>query len=211
MAMIEALPITSGFLLGLSTGPVCMATCLPIVFPFAVSEDGGTSAVKRWFFLARFLAGRLAAYAATGLVSGLIASRLGLTGSKTGIYAWMILSLLLIAYGFGAGIRHAGFCMYVTRSVAAPSFPYILGFLTGLSVCPPFLLALSYVVEQSVNVMFAVVFFFSFFCATSLYVLPIGLLGHLPRQDLMRTAGRLAAVVTGFFSLWQAVVSLVRT
>ena len=207
--MIEALPITSGFLLGLSTGPICMATCLPIVFPFTVSEDGGSSAAQRWCFLARFLAGRLAAYAATGFVTGLIASRLGFAGAKIGIYAWVVLSLLLIAYGVGANFKHAGLCRLVTRSVAAHSFPYTLGFLTGLSVCPPFLLALSYVMERSVNVMFAVVFFVSFFCATSLYVLPIGILGHLPRQDWLRIVGRCAAVVSGFFFLWQALFSLV--
>jgi sulfite exporter TauE/SafE len=207
--MTENLPITTGFLLGLSTGPICMATCLPIVLPFAVSEDGGTSVAQRWFFLARFMAGRLAAYVATGAITGLIASRLGFAGSKIGIYAWMILSLLLIAYGLGAGVKHVGFCRLVTRSVAAHSFPYVLGFLTGMSLCPPFLLALSYVMERSVNVMFAVVFFLSFFCATSIYVLPIGILGHLPRQDWLRLAGRCAAVVSGFFFLYQALFSLV--
>jgi sulfite exporter TauE/SafE len=209
--MIEHLPITAGFLLGLSTGPICLATCLPIVLPFAVSEDSGGSAVQRWFFLARFLAGRLVAYAATGVITGLIASRLGFAGSKIGIYAWLVLSLLLIAYGLGAGVKHVGFCRLVTRSVGTHSFPYALGFLTGLSVCPPFLLALSYVVERSVNVMFAVVFFLSFFCATSVYVLPIGILGHLPRQDWLRTVGRVAAVAAGFFFLWQALFSLVGT
>jgi sulfite exporter TauE/SafE len=209
--MTEHLPITSGFLLGLSTGPICMTTCLPIVLPFAVSEDGGTSAARRWLFLARFLAGRLAAYAATGVITGLIAGRLGFVGSRMGIYAWIVLSLLLIAYGLGAGVKHIGFCRLVTRSVASHSFPYVLGFLTGLSVCPPFLLALSYVLERSVNVMFAVVFFLSFFCATTVYVLPIGLLGYLPRHDRLRLVGRFAAVAAGFFFLWQAIFTLART
>lgn len=209
--MTEQLPITSGFLLGLSTGPICMATCLPIVLPFAVSQDCGTSAAKRWLFLGKFLAGRLAAYAATGVITGLIASRLGFAGTKIGIYAWLVLSLLLIAYGLGAGVKHVGFCGLVSRSVAARSFPYLLGFLTGLSVCPPFLLALSYVLERSVNVMFAVVFFLSFFCATTLYVLPIGLLGHLPRHDLLRLVGRFSAVAAGVFFLWQAIFSLAGT
>jgi sulfite exporter TauE/SafE len=209
--MTEYLPITSGFLLGLSTGPICMATCLPIVLPFAVSEDGGNSASQRWFFLARFLVGRLAAYAATGVITGLIATRLGFAGTKISTYACMVLSLLLIAYGLGARVKHVGFCRLVTRGVAAHFFPYLLGFLTGLSVCPPFLLALSYVMERSANVMFAVVFFLSFFCATSMYVLPIGLLGHLPRQDWLRMVGRFAAVIAGIFFLWQALFSLVST
>ena len=136
--MIEGLPITSGFLLGLSTGPICMATCLPIVFPFAVSGDGGASAAQRWVFLARFLAGRLAAYAATGFVTGLIASRLGFAGAKIGIYAWLVLSLLLIAYGLGANVKHAGLCRLVTRSVAAQSFPLHFGFLDGTVGLPSF-------------------------------------------------------------------------
>jgi hypothetical protein len=65
--------------------------------------------------------------------------------------------------------------------------------------------------ERSANVMFALVFFVSFFFATSLYVLPIGLLGHLPRQDWLHMVGRVSAVAAGFFFLWQALFSLVRT
>ncbi|MEN6438790.1 MAG: sulfite exporter TauE/SafE family protein [Syntrophobacter sp.] len=208
--MIEHLPIISGFMLGLSTGPICMATCLPIVFPFALSEDGETGAAQRWYFLARFLAGRLVAYIAMGSITGLIASRLGYAGTKIGIYAWLVLSLILIAYGLGAGIKHVGFCRLVARGVAAQSFPYVLGFLTGLSICPPFLLALSYVMEQSANMIFAIVFFVSFFCATSLYVLPIGIIGHLPHQVWFRMVGRFAAVLSGLFFLWQGLTSLMR-
>jgi len=209
--MIEGLPVTAGFMLGLSTGPICLATCLPVVLPFAVGDDSGRSAARRWFFLAKFLAGRLVAYTATGLVAGSIATRLGLSGHRIGIYAWMALSLLLIAYGLGARIGHIGFCRYVTRGVTARSFPYVLGFLTGLSVCPPFLLALSYAMERSVNVMFALVFFVSFFCATSVYVLPLGLLGHIPRQDWLRMAGRFAAVLSGLLFLCQSIFNLMRT
>jgi sulfite exporter TauE/SafE len=207
--MTEHLPIASGFLLGLSTGPVCMVTCLPVVLPFSVSAEAGTSVSQRWLFLARFMLGRLVAYALTGLVTGLIASRLGSAGTKVGIYAWIALSFLLIAYGLGARIKHIGLCGLAARGFASRFFPYLLGFLTGLSVCPPFLLALSYVLERSVSVMFAVVFFLSFFCATSIYVLPIGFLGHLPRRDWLQMVGRFAAVVVGIFFLWQALFSLV--
>lgn len=207
--MIEGLPITPGFLLGLSTGPVCMATCLPVVAPFAMGRFSGDCALKRWLFFAKFLVGRLVAYASTGLITGLAATRLGLTGTRMGVYAMLALSLLMIAYGLGAGVRHFSFCRLLTRGVEKPYFPYILGLLTGFSVCPPFLLALSYVMEKSADVTFALAFFLSFFCATSLYVLPVGLIGHLPRPEWMNLASRLAAVAAGFFFLSQAVFSLV--
>ncbi|MEM5788084.1 MAG: sulfite exporter TauE/SafE family protein [Syntrophobacteraceae bacterium] len=208
--MVDSLPLISGFMLGLSTGPICMATCLPIVFPFAISDDSGTNATGRWCFLAKFLAGRLAAYTTMGALTGLIADRIGFSGTNIGIYAWLALSLLLIAYGLGASIKHIGFCGLATRCAAVRSFPYILGFLTGLSVCPPFLLALSFVIERSANMLFAIVFFISFFCATTLYVLPIGFLGHLPRLTWFRILGRLSAVLSGIFFLWRGLSSLVR-
>ncbi|MFB3814778.1 MAG: sulfite exporter TauE/SafE family protein [Terriglobales bacterium] len=203
-------PVFAGFLLGLSTGPLCLGTCLPVVFPFAVGEISGDTARKRWGFLGEFLAGRLLAYLFTGLVVGALSHRFAYAGSRMGVYAWLVLSLVLLVYGVAGRPQHAGICPWVSRLVRRRAFAFLLGMLTGLSVCPPFLLALGYVLERSSNALFGLLFFLAFFCATTMFILPLGVLGHVPRQAWMEQIGRWAAILAGGYFLCDALLSLLR-
>jgi len=202
--------IAAGFFLGLSTGPVCLTTCFPVLFPFALSETSGPTKRARWLFLGRLLAGRFIAYMATGILASIASRHLRGATTRLGLYAWLCLSLLMIAYGAGARFGHAGLCSKAGQLRRGVMFPFFLGILTGLSVCPPFLLALSYLMEHAESITSGVLFFIAFFFATTIYILPIGFLGHIPRTRWLETVGRVSALVAGAFFFCQASLLLFR-
>jgi len=87
-------------------------------------------------------------------------------------------------------------------------FPILLGVLTGLNVCPPFLLAIAYMIQRTVDPVFGMLFFCAFFTATSLSVLPAALVGYLPYHRLVGHLGRVLAVAVGAYFCFQGVSTL---
>jgi hypothetical protein len=117
---------------------------------------------------------------------------------------YTILAILLILYGFGNPLR----CLAKSaRSLGRWTFPghrrlfpVALGLLTGLNVCPPFLLAFASAAEME-SLWGCLLFFLTFFAGTSIYLIPLSGLGLLRRHDFLRPIGRLAAGVIGVYYL----------
>jgi sulfite exporter TauE/SafE len=199
-------PLISGFLIGLTTGPICAGTCLPLLIPFSLNYRTEHSGSRLWVFLGKFLGGRLIAYLLFGILVGFLGQRLGVFSHRLGTVAWIFLALLLLGYGLGMKLVHLSFCRVAYKFTRLPIFPFILGALTGLNLCPPFLLAITYSLEQSAVPLFAVLFFFSFFVATTLFILPVALIRYAPQTDLLVKLSRVAAVVVGTVFLTKGVM-----
>jgi hypothetical protein len=100
-------------------------------------------------------------------------------------------------------------CAVASRFAKKKFFPIILGGLTGLNVCPPFLLAITFSLERSVDPSYGVVFFIAFFFATTIFILPAALVNYIPRRDIVSRLGKAAAVVAGIVFLYQGISVLV--
>ena len=107
-------------------------------------------------------------------------------------FAVVAVALVLMLYGLGL-LQHRWAC-------CTPKFgrraPFVMGFLMGVNVCPPFVLSLAYVVSLQ-SVLNSLLYFVVFFIGTSVYALPlmfVGLLGRLPE---FRRAAQVSAVVVG--------------
>ena len=83
----------------------------------------------------------------------------------------------------------------------------MLGFLTGVNVCPPFLLAFSDA-AQFPRLGQSLLFFTAFFIGTSAYLAPLPLVGMVGRRESVRTIGRLAAGIVGLFYLYSGIVNV---
>ncbi|MDD5204928.1 MAG: sulfite exporter TauE/SafE family protein [Desulfobacterales bacterium] len=201
-------PIVHGFMLGATTGPFCLAVCLPVLLSVTLSEGGERSSSRTWVFLGKFIAGRFIAYLALGIFLGLIGSRSGALTQRVGVFATIVLSLILLGYGMGLRLPHLGLCRVAGSNAGKPFFPLILGVLTGLNVCPPLLLAATYTLQRSISPIFGVFFFLSFFAATTLYILPVGLTGYASRYAVMARFGKIASVAVGIVFLYQGVSAL---
>lgn len=178
-------------LAGLSTGLFCTTYCLPFVVPYMAAEP--RSLRQSGGVVLRFLAGRFTGYVLFGALFGWLGERLqGPALSVMVALALVAMALVLMLYGLGL-LQHRWAC-------CTPKFgrraPFVMGFLMGVNVCPPFVLSLAYVVSLQ-SVLNSLLYFVVFFIGTSVYALPlmfVGLLGRLPE---FRRAAQVSAVVVG--------------
>jgi len=186
--------IWQGFLLGLSTGVFCLGHCAPVLVPYVLAE------ARPWLgtslgLVGQFLLGRLAACALFGLVAGYLGVWVGGSLPRWVIaLSLVVLSLLLILYSLAQNLPRPGLCRFVKGHSAR--MPPVLGFLTGINPCPPFLLATTYVLEGA-DPLGGVLLFVAFFVGTSLYMLPLAFIGLLSRYEQIREVARLTAIIVG--------------
>lgn len=202
-------------LLGLASGVVCIGYCAPVLVPYMLGQQAGVAANAG--IVARFLAGRLAGYlffsiAAWVFQASVLRSlvvRDALVGSS-----YVILSVLLVIYGFsrewahGCAARNNGPLLARLDKLWPPLVPAALGLMTGLTICPPFLLAFTAAVQKT-SLTGSVAFFLLFFCGTSVFFLPFPLIGTLRRFATLSAVGRLAAGIMGLYYFYAGLALLI--
>ena len=202
--MIPAL-IGKALLLGLSTGLFCAGFCVPLVGPLLLSDEN-RSVRRSTSCVLLFLAGRLVAYLLFGLVFGALG---GILSRVWGIKAvllpllYAVLGILMIVYAVVQAFPHVAFCRAVSPRVRSGWYLALVGFLAGINLCPPFLLAVTTVMDIG-GALQGALFFFVFFLATSVYLLPLFFAGLVSRFASVRFAGRVTAVLAGLYFLYLA-------
>lgn len=195
--------IIKALLLGLSTGIFCLSYCLPVIVPLILAQE--RQARQTWWLVGKFAAGRLFGY----LLFGALVGYLGLKIQSPLIHylvwwAVIILAVILIFYALGLLKPKSFFCQYFRKT----GNPWLLGFLVGLNICPPFLVALTYGFNLA-NIWQGIILFSSFFVGTTIFLLPVGFLGELSRRDFLRRVGQVAALLSGVVYFGYGVINLV--
>jgi len=119
----------------------------------------------------------------------------------------VLLAGVLIWYAYSVGHSHTRSIPgseLVTIGVARKrgmSGPAALGFLTGLSLCPPFVIA-GVRAAQLDSVAAALLFFAVFFVGTSIWFVPLVSLGCLRRNEAVTTVARMAMVLIAVYYLF---------
>jgi hypothetical protein len=159
--------LVNGFLLGIASGGVCLAYCAPVLVPYLLGEAKSVRA--NLVPVGGFLGGRLAGYLTFAVLAWFTHTVLVEKLPHRKVIFGVItigLALLLIVYGF---MSRSHYCPATSASVATrlggKSFllmPIFLGFLTGVNVCPPFLLAFSSATQLS-QLWQSLLFFAAFF------------------------------------------------
>lgn len=194
--------IFAGYLAGLSVGIYCLGLCLPIFLPILLSQRRTTK--KSFLLVIEFSLGRLLGYLFFGLVfgwlgqvirSGLIHSLVALAGVWTGI--------LMILYSLGTIDKK--FCSILP--FARIKWPLLLGFLTGVNICPPFLASLTYVFNLK-QVVASLLYFFMFFLGTSTYIVPAALLGVFTKAGWIQKIARVSGIFVGLYFVFQSLIKI---
>lgn len=189
--------ILEPLLAGLSMGLFCCASCYPFLLPvFAAESRSARATAAVWF---QFILGRLAGYVLFGAAIGWLGERFDSAWLSMASAAGMMgMALLLVSYA--VGFRKPGWscCAAGTRRGAA--MPALLGFLLGLHACPPFLMSAAYVFTLH-SMAKGIVYFLVFFCATSLYFIPLAFVGWLGRMAEFRRVARASALLVGMLFL----------
>ncbi len=187
-------------LLGLATGLFCLGTCAPVLAPLMLGEERK----GLWPLLLPFLQfslGRLLAYAVVGAVAGWAGAGAApvLTPRRVGA-SFLALAALMLLYGLKGGFPGWRLCRLAAPLLARLRAPFWFGLLLGFNACPPFLAAMADVFLHG-HVAYGLAFFLVFFLVTTLFLLPLVLLGRLSRYLSLRAVGQWAAVIVGVFYL----------
>ena len=198
--------VVAPLLAGLSTGLFCCASCYPFLRPLFAAENRTPKATLRIWL--QFLFGRLAGYMLFGAAVGWLGERCGAAWFALASAAGtMVLALVLVFYAVGFWRPAWSFCAAGThRGAAAPA---TLGFLMGLQACPPFLLSVAYVLTLH-SMLKGIAYFLVFFCATSVYFVPLLFIGLLGRMKEFRLAARASALAVGVLFLAHGATTLYR-
>lgn len=196
--------ILEPLLAGLSSGLFCCMSCYPVMAPvFAAEPRNGRNTVRTWL---QFLLGRLAGYLLFGAAIGWLGERYD-TAGLTALAAIVMVAMggLLISYALGFWKPAWSFCAAGTPRAALA--PLTLGLLTGFNACPPFLLSLAYVFALH-STWKGLVYFLVFFCATTVYMLPLLAVGLLGRMAEFRLAARLSALAVGLLFMVYGILKM---
>ncbi len=202
-----------GLFLGLATGTACLAYCAPVLIPYLIGEGKGIR--QNSLMLVVFLIGRLYGY----LLFAVLAWLAGLLIGQGIIYrdlifggTYLVLALLLMIYGFSTSERY---CPAKISSSLSEKFarlwpsllPLVLGFFTGLNLCPPFFLAIAGAAKTG-TLAGSLWFFLLFFFGTTLYFVPVPLLGIFRKFQQLKMVARLAAGTVGLYYAYIGVIMI---
>jgi sulfite exporter TauE/SafE len=200
--------------LGLASGPACMASCGPVLVPSLLTEQAGFRPHVR--FLSAFLGARLAGYllfaAAAWEIGSLVslppAARVLLMGVVN-----LLLACVLLWYAWSArhlcgpscsGSKLVKIGAAKDRRVLGAA---VLGFLTGFSLCPPFVAAGVRAAELG-SIAQALLFFAFFFIGTSVWFIPFIGIGCVARNQAVITVARMTMVLIALYYLFLGIAML---
>ncbi|AKB45146.1 MULTISPECIES: sulfite exporter TauE/SafE family protein [Methanosarcina] len=188
--------ISRGMLLGLSTGVFCLVTCAPVYVPFVLSEDRKLR--RNILSIGQIAMGRLIAYLFFGLILGILGKQIdGPWLNKAIGSAMILLSVLMLAFVAVKKWPHFGLCKLSKKYVNYPAF---FGLLTGINVCPPFLLAMSAALSYA-SITGSILLFGGFFVGTSFYLILLVPLGLAAKVESIRQIGLITTVMSGVMFL----------
>lgn len=187
--------LAEGLGLGLATGISCLASCGPIYLSYLLSEKRTGRQSLNTVLLLNL--GRFVSYAAFGAVMGLVGGAVPSSVRIPLAYGGYILFSVYLIVSVVRVNRSCGGCgipkwMKVTKS------PVLLGVLTGFSVCPAFLIAMTNAFDSS-GALDGALLFTGFFLGTTVYMLPFALFGLFSGRKWLNAVARYAAIFVAVY------------
>ena len=213
--MAVSFTVGEALVLGLASGPACVASCGPVIVPSMLAERDGLRLNSR--YLSAFLATRLLGYLVFAAVAWEVGALVSFRASGMWIFGMIhvLLGCALLRYAWSAG-KGCSHSPHTTELVTIGSAgrhrnpgAVVLGFLTGVSLCPPFVAAGLRAAELA-NVAAAMLFFAVFFLGTSIWFLPFAGMGWLRRNEAVTTVARMAMALIAVYYLVAGFATLIR-
>lgn len=201
--------LLNGLLLGLSTGMFCLGSCLPVLLPFILVEKKA-DVFRNVLVILEFSGGRMVAYLIVGFIVGALGEKLAPGRSHTFMAAIMIvISLVLIGYGLVRVFPHIKGCVAINKMTGDfKRFPFLMGILLGLNVCPPFLLAVAYTLDTGGGALQGALFFFCFFLGTSVFMIPLAFMGPFGQFPWLLRVSKGSVLASGVIFLYLGIKKL---
>jgi sulfite exporter TauE/SafE len=201
--------LAEGVVLGLASGPACLASCGPVMVPWLVTERSGWR--RTTGMLSIFLGGRLAGYVLFAVLAGLAGAAIPPDERPR--------SLLFAVAHLGLALVLLAHCLRPQRRQSEPALvhigptrrgwtPALLGLFTGLNLCPPFVVAAVRAAETA-SVPGAVLYFLAFFTGTAFWFVPFAALGALRIGETVSTVARYTLLALAVFYAYIGIMTLI--
>jgi len=197
------------FILGLSTGSACLATCGMVLVPYFISGEG--SVKKTYADLGIFLGTRLIAYAFLAALSfyfGRLVFQNPLVQTWITGSLFVLFSVMLIAYSLRLMKQHTCALGTMERKKISRMIPFTLGILSSVGFCPALLLAITEGASRQ-NLVQSEISFLLFFAGTSVWFLPLPLTAGASNRKILRTIGILATGLAGIIYCIKGIILLI--
>ena len=211
--MAAPFAVGEALVLGLASGPACVASCGPVLIPSLLAQRSGVGLHAR--YLSAFLATRLLGYLLFAAVAWEVGSLVTLRATAHPLVFAVIhfaLAAVLVLYTYSVGrCDHAcatsGLVNIVPTKSPSLSGAAGLGFLTGISLCPPFVAA-GVRAAEAASLATAMLFFALFFIGTAVWFVPFAGLGWVRRNEALTTVARMAMALIAFYYLFTGFILL---
>jgi hypothetical protein len=209
LSSIAPISLAEPLALGFSSGLTCVSSCGAVLAPWLVSSKRGPA--RTGLMVGVFLGGRLVGYVLFAMAVWEASQAVGAGAFRSlAVEGWMNLLLAaLVGAGAAFGLAgRSGGCRVSRFEKLRERFGWggaaVMGVLTGVSVCPPFIAA-TVRASQSQSLLGSVLFFVVFFLGTSVWFAPLAASGWLRRWDAVSTVARmvmgLVAVYYGYVGI----------
>jgi sulfite exporter TauE/SafE len=202
--------------LGFGSGPICVASCGPVLLPWLGAEPRDLGTTSR--LLAIFLGGRLAGYLAFAVVAWAAGLAIPLDLRSRALVFGLANFGLAALLGFSACFPRRGCAkapdehhprLYQIGAADRfrPPAALTLGFLTGLNLCPPFVAACVRAAATH-SLPGALAFFAFFFAGTTVWFLPSLAVSSLRRFSAVPAVARMTMGALAIYYAYLGVVSV---
>jgi sulfite exporter TauE/SafE len=192
--------LIEGFLLGLTLGTTCLVTCAPVYGTLILSKENSVSTgVRTVFFISL---GRFFSYALFGLLTGYAGGLIGDFAERETVVA--VSYLLVAAYLTYSALmqnRLEKKCCAPSRMAKFAGNPFLIGVLTGISICPAFVGAIARGIESG-GAIGGLMLFTGFFFGTTIYLLPLSFLSYFTKKRMFRYAGIAASILVACWFIY---------
>lgn len=190
-----------GIGLGLATGISCLASCGPIYLSYLLSEQ--RSGRQSLVTVLMLNLGRFVSYAAFGAVMGMVGGYVPSSLRIPMAYSGYLLFSVYLVISVVRVNKACGGCA-IPKWMKFTKSPILLGILTGFSVCPAFLIAMTSAFDSS-GALNGSLLFTGFFIGTTVYMLPFALFGLFSKKKWLNTVAKYAAI---FVAVYFAIVGI---
>lgn len=201
--------MTDSFILGLSSGSACLATCGMVMFPYLMAGSAGVKKIAvdlSLFLFTRliiyFLLATLAWYFGQAIFSNIFVRNI-----VPGIL-YIVFAIMLVLYSISKNKSRDCPAKIVTTVNNKKLVPIFLGVVNSLGFCPALFIILTKSATQG-SVYQSYMAFLAFFIGSSIWFLPMPLAGKIRRKEILSKIGILATGLAGIIFMIKGLTNLI--
>jgi hypothetical protein len=201
--------MTDSFILGLSSGSACLATCGMVMVPYLMAGSAGVKRIAA--DLSLFLFTRLFVYIILATVSWLFGQAVfsyPLVRNVVPGVLYIVFAVMLVWYSISNNRTKDCPAKIVTTVNDKKLVPVLLGVVNSIGFCPALFIILTKGATQGTLVQ-SYISFLAFFVGSSIWFLALPLAGKIQKKEVLKTIGILATGLAGIIFMIKGITNLI--